>query len=372
MLNNGKNLYLTMVNLPKFRIENLEINLIQGGMGVGISGSNLASAVANEGGAGIIASVGLGALKKYPGNYSKANQLALADEIRDARKKSNGVIGVNIMHALSDYDSLIKTAVEENVDLIISGAGIPRDLPAYVGDRDIKLIPIVSSRRVAELITKSWKKYNKVPDAIIVEGPLAGGHLGYEYEDLIYNSTPTLEKIASEVISFAKDKSKFEKPIPVIVAGGIYSGQDIRYFIEKIGATGVQMATRFVPTAECDASNQFKQEYLRATKEDIIIIKSPVGLPGRAIKNKFLEGVQRGERNKFGCNFKCLKTCDVIHSPYCIANALIEARQGDFTRGYAFCGANAYRCTPETCLDEKGGFISVKTLMQRLSDEFNN
>jgi nitronate monooxygenase len=361
-----------MADLPKFRIGNLEVNLIQGGMGVGISGSNLASSVANEGGAGIIASVGLGALKNYPGNYSEANQLALRDEIKEARRKSNGVIGVNIMHALSDYSALIKTAVEENVDLIISGAGIPRDLPAYVGDKDIKLIPIVSSRRVAELITKSWKKYNKIPDAIIVEGPLAGGHLGYEYEDLIYNTTPTLERIVSEVIDFAKDKSKFGKPIPVIAAGGIYSGQDIKYFTEKIGAAGVQMATRFVPTLECDASPVFKQEYLRATKEDIVIIKSPVGLPGRAIKNKFLDKIHAGEREKFGCPYTCLKTCDAKTAHYCIANALVEAQQGNFTRGYAFCGANAYRCTPKTCLDEKGEFISVKTLIQRLSDEFNN
>jgi NAD(P)H-dependent flavin oxidoreductase YrpB (nitropropane dioxygenase family) len=341
-------------------------------MGVGISGQNLASAVANEGGAGIIASVGLGALKKYPGSYVEVNQSALRDEIRGARKKSNGVIGVNIMHALSDYDSLIKTAVEENIDLIISGAGIPRDLPAYVKNKDIKLIPIVSSVRVAEIIVKSWKKFNKIPDAILVEGPMAGGHLGYAYEDLIYNTTPTLERIATEVINFANDKSKFEKPIPVIVAGGIYDGSDIAYFTNKIGATGVQMATRFVPTLECDADDKFKQEYLRATKEDIIIIKSPVGLPGRAIKNNFLERVQKGERDNFGCDFKCLKTCDVIHSPYCIANALVEARQGNFTRGYAFCGANVYRCTPETCLDEAGKFISVKTLIQRLSDEYNS
>ena len=366
-----------MINLPILELGNkgkiLRYNLIQGGMGVKISGSNLASAVANCGGIGIIASVGLGPFEDYSKNYIKTNQEGLREEIRQARKKSNGIIGVNIMHALSDYDSLVKTAVEENIDLIISGAGIPRDLPFYVGNKDIKLIPIVSSLRVAEMIIKSWKKYdNKIPDAIIVEGPLAGGHLGYAYEDLINNTTPTLETIASEIIDFVNDKSKFEKPIPVIVAGGIYEGKDIAYFMNKLGATGVQMATRFVPTLECDASDKFKQEYLDAKKQDIVIIKSPVGLPGRAINNKFLESVKKGENKRFSCPYHCLKTCVPKDSPYCIAKALVESQKGDFTSGYAFCGANAYRCTPETCLDENKKFITVQTLMQRISDEFNS
>jgi NAD(P)H-dependent flavin oxidoreductase YrpB (nitropropane dioxygenase family) len=359
-----------MINLPKFKIGNLEINLIQGGMGVGISGNKLASAVANEGGAGIIASVGLGALFKYPGSYTKANQDALRDEISQARKKSNGVIGVNIMHALSDYVNLIKTSVEEKVDLIISGAGIPRDLPSYIGEKDIKLIPIVSNVRVTEIIIKSWKRFNKLPDAIIVEGPKAGGHLGYDEEDLKNSSFVSrgLEKILKEVIEVTKKYGN----IPVIAAGGLYDGSDIAYFTnKKISAAGVQMATRFVPTLECDASDKFKEEYLRATKENIIIIRSPVGLPGRAIKNKFLERVQNKERDKFKCTFKCLKTCDSIDAPYCIANALIEARDGNFTRGFAFVGANGYKCTPESCLDENKKFISVKTVVQRLSDEYN-
>jgi nitronate monooxygenase len=357
-----------MVNLPKFKVGNLEMNLIQGGMGVGISGSGLAGAVANEGGAGIIASVGLGALKDYSGNYVENNQEGLRDEIRAARKKSNGIIGVNIMHALSDYESLVQTAVEENVDMIISGAGIPRDLPSHVKEKDIKLIPIVSSAKYTALICKAWERQGHLPDAIIVEGPKAGGHLGYSYEDLIYNTVASLERITMEVIDIA---NKFDRPIPVIAAGGIYDGKDIAYFTQKIGATGVQMATRFVPTLECDAHRDFKQKYLDAKEEDIIIIKSPVGLPGRAIKNDFLEKLQRGEREEFRCPYKCLKTCGRKEAPYCIANALVEAREGNFKRGYAFCGANVYRCTPETCLDKSGQFISVKTLMQRLSDEYN-
>lgn len=357
-----------MINLPILKIGGLEINLIQGGMGVGISGQNLASAVANCGGAGIIAGVGLGI--NYPGNYRESNNEGLRQEIRGARKKSNGIIGVNIMHALSNYSDLVKIAVEENVDMIISGAGIPKDLPAYIGEKNIKLIPIVSDVRVARTISKAWKKYNKIPDAIIVEGPMAGGHLGYSYDDLISNTTPTLERIATGVIDFVS--SNFDKPIPVIVAGGIYDGSDIAYFINKIRATGVQMATRFVPTLECDASDLFKQTYLNAKKEDITIIKSPVGLPGRAIKNEFLERIQRGERDKFGCHYKCLKTCEPANSPYCIAKAMFEAKEGKFDKGFAFTGTNVYRCTPETCLDENKKFIPVGTLMQRLSDEYNS
>jgi len=360
-----------MINLQEFNIGNLKIKFIQGGMGVGVSGEGLASAVANTGGAGIIATVGLGEVfKKYPGNYIEANQAALRDEIKKARKKSNGVIGVNIMHALSDYVDLIKTSVEKNVDLIILSAGIPRDAYKYLKGKDIKLVPVVSSARVTEMICKSWTRENHIPDAIIVEGPKAGGHLGYSNEELNDSDfvSTGLEKILKEVIEVTKKYGN----IPVIAAGGIYDGKDIAYFTnKKIGAAGVQMATRFVPTLECDASDEFKKQYLKATKEDIIIIKSPVGLPGRAIKNEFLEKIQREEKNKFSCDFTCLKKCGRTEAPYCIANALIEARNGDFTRGFAFIGANGYKCTPETCLDENGKFISVNTLVQRLSDEYD-
>lgn len=358
---------MKMNKLPKFKISNLEMNLIQGGMGVGVSGSNLASAVANEGGAGIIASVGLGLLKGYPGNYVESNRDALRDEIRDARKKSNGIIGVNIMHALFDYDILVKTAVEENIDLIISGAGIPKDLPKYVGEKDIKLIPIVSSVRVAAILTQAWKKHGKKPDAFIVEGPKAGGHLGFNYEDLINNQAPSLSDLVKDVLDFSK--THFDEPVPVIAAGGIYDGNDIFYFNE-LGATGVQMATRFVPTAECDASDKFKRAYIGANQNDIQIIKSPVGMPGRAIKNEFLDKIQKGEKDLFGCHFKCLKSCEPKISPYCIASSLVEAHKGNFTRGFAFSGTNAYKCTPETCFDENAKFINVKTLMDRLGEEY--
>ncbi len=359
-----------MIKLPKFKIRDLEINLIQGGMGVGISGSKLASAVANCGGAGIIASVGLGGLKNYPGNYIKANKDALRDEIRAARKMSNGVFGVNIMTVLTDYMHLVETAAEEKVDMIISGAGIARDLPKLVGNKDISLVPIVSDVKVARLITRAWSKYNKAPDAFIVEGPKAGGHLAYKYEDLVNNTAPRLEGLAKDVIDFANHADNFPSPVPVIVAGGIYTGKDIAYH-QRLGAAGVQMATRFVTTQECDANEKFKRQYLDATKEDILIIRSPVGLPGRAIRTPFLDRVMEGEEIKFRCNYKCLRSCSPKESPYCIAEALVDAQQGDFYRGFAFAGSNAYKSTKKSCLDESGNFITVKTLMQRLSDEYH-
>ncbi len=359
-----------MIDLPKFKIGNLEINLIQGGMGVGISGKNLASAVANCGGAGIIASVGLGLLKKYPGNYVEANKSALRDEIRAAKKMSNGVIGVNIMYASTDYADLIEVAAEEHVDLILSGAGIARDLPKLVGKNTICLAPIISDARVARIITRSWKKYDKIPDAFVVEGPKAGGHLGFGHEDLINKTAPTLEEIAKEVIEFANDPEMFDKPVPVVVAGGVYTGKDIAHF-QNLGAAGVQMATRFVTTLECDANDRFKRKYIDATEEDLKIIKSPVGMPGRAINNPFLEKVMHGDRIKFRCSFHCLKPCNPKESPFCIAKALVGARQGEFDEGFAFAGANAYRATKDSCLDDSGEFITVATLMQRLSDEYN-
>lgn len=340
-----------MIDLPKFKIGNLEINLIQGGMGVGISLRNLASAVANSGGAGTIASVGIGLLKGYPGSYIRANQDAFRDEIRATRRMSNGVIGVNIMYALTDYEDLIKVAIEENVDFIISGAGIAKNLPKFVGDKNICLVPIVSDIRSANIITYAWSRYNKVPDAFIVEGPDAGGHLGFNYEALVTGTVPSLEKIAKEVIGFVNDRKNFRNPVPVIVGGGIYTGGDIRKAYEKWEATGVQIATRFVTTRECDADYGFKQAYLNAKKEDIQIIKSPLGLPGRAIINPFLERVRKGEKRNINCRYSCLKTCDPSKSPYCIANALISAQKGGLDNGFAFAGTNAYRAKLESGLD---------------------
>jgi NAD(P)H-dependent flavin oxidoreductase YrpB (nitropropane dioxygenase family) len=346
--------------IPALKIGKLEIcpPIIQGGMGVRVSKANLASAVADTGCAGVIASVGLGQFENCPGSeFVKVNEEALRCEIRKAKSLTSGIIGVNIMVALANYDSLVKTAVEEDVDLIISGAGLPLNLPEYLNGRDIKLIPVVSSARTFQIICKRWKnRYNKLPDAVIVEGARAGGHLGYSYESITDNTTPTLEKIIQETIKIA---DHFTSDIPVIAAGGIFDGDDIAHFL-KIGASGVQMATRFVCTDECDAHDNFKQAYLNAKAEDITIIKSPVGLPGRVINNSFVEKIKQGKTIPFKCNYKCLKTCEPKKAPYCIAKVLANAAQGKLADSFVFAGSNAYKCSE---------IVSVKELVEKLTQE---
>jgi nitronate monooxygenase len=360
---------MNLKKMPKLRISDLEVSIpiIQGGMGVGISLSGLASAVANEGGIGVIATAGIGMLEPDSAtNFAEANKRALRKEIRKAKKMTKGIIGVNIMVALSDFYDMVKVAVEEDADLVLLGAGLPlRNLEALLPNESkeikTKTVPIVSSSRAAKIIFQYWQKnYNHVPDAVVVEGPLAGGHLGFKKEQ-INNPDFTLEKILPEVISVIKPfEQHFYKNIPVIAAGGIYTGADIYKYLQ-LGAQGVQMATRFVATNECDASKEFKEAYINCKKEDITIIDSPVGLPGRAIKNKFLEEVLSGIRKPFKCPWKCLITCDFKKSPYCIALALTNAKKGKLSDGFVFAGANAYRVEKIT---------SVKELMAALSEEY--
>ncbi|MHC4418098.1 MAG: NAD(P)H-dependent flavin oxidoreductase [Planctomycetota bacterium] len=341
--------------------------LIQGGMGVGISLSSLTSAVANEGGIGVIATAGIGQFEPdcYT-NYREADKRALRKEIRKARAKTTGIIGVNIMVAISDFDSLVQCAVDEGVNVLFLGAGLPLGLPETLPlDRLEKLatkfVPIVSSGRATKIIFRAWeKRYSHVPDAVVVEGPLAGGHIGFKKEH-IDNPDYTLEKILPEVISAVEPyQEQFSKSIPVIAAGGIYTGMDIHKFIQ-LGAQGVQLGTRFVGTYECDASPELKEAYIKCKKEDIVIIDSPVGLPGRAIQNKFLKDVSSGVKMPFKCPWKCLRTCDFKNVPYCIALALTNAKKGDLKDGFAFAGANAYR------VDK---IVSVKELIGTLIEEY--
>ncbi len=337
--------------------------IIQGGMGVGISLSGLASAVANEGGIGVIATAVIGMNEPdFSRNFLEANIRALRKEIRKARELSKGILGVNIMVALTNFADLVKTAIEEGIDIIFSGAGLPLNLPQFLnGTIKTNLVPIVSSARATGIILKKWsEKYNRLPDAIVVEGPLAGGHLGFK-EEMIGDPEYSLEKLVPEVIQIVKPyEEKYKKPIPVIAAGGIYTGSDIYRFFQ-LGASGVQMATRFVTTYECDASEKFKQTYIDSRKEDIVIIKSPVGMPGRAIKNTFLDEVSQGKRKPFKCPYHCLKTCDYKNTPYCISLALVNAKKGNLSHGFAFAGENAYRAK---------GIISVKELIETLIEEY--
>ncbi len=359
----------SLFDLPELKIGDFTARLpiIQGGMSVGISLSNLASAVANEGGIGVIGAAGIGMLEPdFNTNYRGANQRALRKEIRKARSMTNGLIGVNILAALTDFYELVKVAVKEQIDFIFVGAGLPlKNLATIVGESSgkikTKLIPIVSSGRTTRIIFQYWAKhYKEVPDAVVVEGPKAGGHLGFKKEQ-IYDPNYKLENILPSVVESVKPfENLFKKKIPVIAAGGIYTGHDIFKFM-KLGASGVQMATRFVATKECDASPKFKEMYIKSKKEDIVIIDSPVGMPGRAIKNEFLKEVEMGDKKPFTCRFKCLKTCDFRSTPYCIALALTNAKLGKMLSGFAFAGENAYRVKKIT---------TVKKLIRTLKREY--
>jgi len=333
--------------MKKLNIGGLEISLpiIQGGMGVGISLSGLASAVANEGGIGVISPAGIGFLyKTHSKDYLENCRYGLIEEIRKARQKSSGIIGVNIMVALSNYADLVKTAIQEGIDIIFSGAGLPLDLPKYLtpGSKT-KLVPIVSSARGAALISNKWKaNYNYLPDAIVVEGPKAGGHLGFKVEQ-IEDENYSLERILPEIVATANEIGNNNGCfIPVIAAGGIYTGGDIEK-IMQMGASGVQMGTRFVTTVECDASDGFKQAYINAKKDDVRIIKSPVGMPGRAITSVFLDEVEAGKTRPKVCPVNCIRTCDINTAPYCIIASLTSALRGNFKSGYAFAGSNVWR-----------------------------
>ena len=334
-------------HMPELKIgdSTAKLPIIQGGMSVGISLSGLASAVANEGGIGVIGTAGIGMFEDdlYT-NFVESQNRALRQEIRKARGLTNGLLGVNILVAMSNFADIASTAIDEGGDFIIAGAGLPLRLPGLLsGSKKTKLIPIVSSGRAAGIMCRRWiEKYDHVPDAFVVEGPLAGGHLGFKPEH-IFDPDYRLEKLVPEVLA---EISPFEeacgRKIPVIAAGGIYTGEDIYKFI-RMGAAGVQMSTRFVGTYECDASERFKQTYLDAKKEDVVIISSPVGLPGRAIRNGFIDAVNEGKKHPFKCPFHCIITCKGQQSPYCIAFALGHAKRGNMDKGYAFCGANAYR-----------------------------
>ena len=334
------------MKIPKLRIGGItaDIPIVQGGMGVRVSLSSLASAVAEEGGIGTISSIGLGDVEASKDEYERISREALEREIRKAKSMTDGNIALNFMGVLSNVNDLILATVREGVKIIVYGAGLPVKLPALVEDDSVSLVPIVSSVRVAEFILRAWdKRYKRTADALILEGPLAGGHLGFSEEQLHQPEKYSLDNLLPEVLETAKAyEDRYGKKIPIIAAGGIYNGKDIARML-SLGASGVQMATRFVCTSECGVSKEFKQAYLDVMEEDIVIIKSPVGMPGRAIKNKFLRDLEVKGKLKIKCPYKCLSACKVSEARYCIAQALVNAYFGDVDNGLIFCGQNAYR-----------------------------
>lgn len=340
------------MNEKKLKIGDLctRIPVVQGGMGVGVSLSGLAGAVAAAGGIGIISTAQIGYrdtdFAKHP---IESNLKAIGEEIAKARKiAKGGIIGVNIMVVTRRYEDYVKAAVTAGVDCIVSGAGLPMALPDIVQKveealaksgivRKTKLVPIVSTRKALGVITKYWnKKYGRKPDMVVIEGPEAGGHLGFSKEELDNYTKAQYDEEIKSILSMTH-----EMEIPCVVGGGIYTREDWEHY-EALGADGVQMATRFVTTEECDASMAYKQAYLNATKEDIVIVNSPVGMPGRAIHNDFLDRVAKGERFMRGCR-QCITTCNPATAPYCITEALINAVEGKVDEGLIFCGSNAYR-----------------------------
>jgi len=357
-------------NMPRLEIGDrvAKVPIIQGGMSVGISLAGLASAVANEGGIGVIGAAGIGAAEPdIRTNYKNANKRALSTEIRRARSLSDGLLGVNIMLALSDWDEMVLTSFDEGADFVFIGSGLLLRPPptldlVELNKQGTKIIPVISGAKGARVLFTYWaKNYDYVPEAIVIEGPKAGGHLGFRKEDLDKPEN-RLEEMIPQVVELIKPfEERFDKRIPVIAAGGIFTGADI-WEIMKLGASGVQMATRFVGTHECDASIKFKEAYLNSSKDDIMIIDSPVGMPGRAIRNQFLEDVSAGKKVPFLCPWKCLRTCDYRESPYCIAEALLHAKEGKFEDGFAFAGENAYRVNE---------IVSVRELMDTIADEYD-
>ncbi len=357
---------------PALHIGDLTARLpiVQGGMGVGISLSGLAAAVASQGAIGVIAGAMIG--MKEPDvaqNPIEANVRALRNEIEKAKAMTSGIIGVNIMVALTTFSQMVRQAIESRVDLIFAGAGLPLDMPGQLRklceekkeEFKTKLVPIISSGRAAGVLAKKWlSRFSYLPDAFVVEGPKAGGHLGFKPED-IADKGHALEVLVPEVVEAVKPfEDKYGKNIPIIAAGGIYTGWDIKKFLD-LGASGVQMGTRFVATNECDADMGFKQAYIDAKEDDITIISSPVGMPGRALRNDSIEKSRQGLKKPFKCIFHCVSTCQQEKTPYCIAYALMNAKRGNLKGGFAFCGANVHRID---CI------LSVKELLHELEAQY--
>lgn len=325
----------------KIGTKTAKIPIVQGGMGVGVSRSGLAGAVAKAGGIGMISSAQIGYDEPdFEKDIQGANIRGIEKHVMLAKEQAaGGLVGVNVMVALQHYADHVRAAARAGADLVVCGAGLPVDLPELVQGTDTCIAPIVSSKKAASLILRMWdRKYHRTADMIVIEGPKAGGHLGFSPEQL--NDIPSLhyDQEIKEIIEAKKVfEDKYETHIPVIAAGGIFDRSDVDHMM-SLGADGVQIATRFVVTKECDAAPAYKQAYIQASEEDITIIKSPVGMPGRAIRNTFIRKAEQGQIPIEHC-FHCIKNCNPKEIPYCITQALVNAVKGDLEHGLIFCGA---------------------------------
>ncbi len=348
----------------------IEKPIIQGGMGVGISWDRLAGSVSKEGGLGVISSVGTGIYKNRAfakrvlgeGRPYEAENFYCRDALFEIFKNARKIcgdkpLGANVLYAINDYDRVVRDSCEAGANIIITGAGLPLTMPDAAKDfPDVALVPIVSTAKALRIICRRWEKTHKrLPDAVIVEGPLSGGHQGFKYEDC-FKPENQLEAILPPIVEEAKKWGN----IPVIAAGGIWDRDDIIKML-KLGADGVQMGTRFIGTYECDASDEFKQVILNAKEEDIKLFKSPVGYPARGVKTNLHKMIEEGRAPKIKCISNCVAPChrgeEAKIVGYCIADSLSDAYDGKLDTGLFFTGANGYR------LNE---IISVKELMDKL------
>lgn len=337
------------------RGKKISLPIVQGGMGVGVSRSSLASSVINCGGIGTISASQIGYtdpdFNKGPKQAYAANIKVLKEEISKVRVVSSGFLAVNILTASRQYADLAKAAVEAGADALVSGAGLPLDMPAYTAGSETANIPIVSSSRALNLICKRWKKrYNTLPDAVVVEGPMAGGHLGVKYEDIqTHKMEDNLDKRFLDVKDYL---AKNEIDIPVIVAGGIFTRSDAKKYFD-LGASAIQVGTRFIGTIECDADVAFKQKFVDSKIDDVRYVKSPVGYPARALSNEMTKELDLGNIAVDKC-LACVIPCAGRHpsTPYCITDKLIMAVNGDVDNGLVFTGANGYRIEEITTVSD--------------------
>jgi len=328
--------------LPRLKIGKLETRfpVIQAGMGVRVGNSELAAAAINNGAYGVIASVGLGDIERSKSAYAEESSQVLVEEIHKARELSSevgGPLGVNIMVALSIYEDIARAAVDAGIDFIISGAGLPTKLPEYVDNPDVALIPVVSSGRALEIVVKTWlRRYSRRPAAVIVEGPRCGGHLGFSMEELERPETRSLKILLAECQDVLR---RYECEIPIIAAGEISSRKDLEDAL-ALGYDGVQIGTRFIVAEEAGIDRRSKQVFVDAKEEDVVVVKSPVGLPVRVLRTPLVERVMAGNRERFTCPYRCLRSCNPAKVPFCIAKALLATWSGDVENGLYMTGCD--------------------------------
>lgn len=321
----------------------LALPLIQGGMGVGVSMGGLAGAVAAEGAMGTLSTADAGWNEPdFAAHPQQANLRALRREVQRAKRLAAGagLVAVNAMVATRQYADSVRTALEAGADAIVSGAGLPLELPALAEGFEALLAPIVSGPRAAQLIFRTWaKRYGRVPDFVVLEGCQAGGHLGFEEADLLSGRCTPLSRLIPEVLAALRPfEEKFGRAIPLFCAGGVATGAEMAR-CTRLGAAGAQLATRFIATEECDASQGYKDVLLAARPEDLRIIHSPVGMPGRAVNSPLVQRLAAGMRQPPAHCSGCIKSCRPAETPFCITHALIEAVKGNWEEGLFFSGS---------------------------------